>query len=155
MGNLEYRFKTVECYGVVTITDETVVSKIHYRGGCFQYETPLKSILPYSQRSTSLTTFFWGCLFIGLVGFACGVWGLVDGAGTGMSWGWASALAFAGLAMALFAMSNRTETWVWYPTEIPGQAICYPLSGPDAKCFDLFTKQMEVRIRSVRDQLAA
>ena len=151
MSKMEYRFKTIDSYGSILLTEKSVISKMHHCGSVWERETPLDRTLPYPTRSTCITKLFWWCILIGFAGLVCGLWGTIDNVGTNMTMQWALILATAGLALILFAVRNRTETWICFPIELDGHYVSYCKNGPDVINFDSFTEQLTSQIRMARN----
>ncbi len=151
MSNMEYRFRTIDSYGSILLTEKSVISKMHHCGSVWERETPLDRIQPYATRSTRITKLFWWCLLMGSSGLICGLWGQIDNEGTNMTRPWAFILAAGGLGLVLFAIKNRSETWTWFPSDLDGHFVSYCKSGPDATRFDSFTEQLISQIRTARD----
>ena len=150
MTRMLYHYRTIATSGSVEVTGTVVKCSHRHRGGAFEQQTPLSDVLPHRTQSTFLTTTFWACFFVGVAGFVCGVWGVLDNAGTNMTMSWALPLSFAGIAMIIFSWRCRTETWVWYPTRIEGHRIQFCKNGPDVASFESFCKDFEHKVETSR-----
>ena len=151
MEIVKYRFRTVETSGFVHLTAHSMVTNLRYRGTETNRETPYAMILPFPTKVITIPSVFWFCSLIGIAVAAGGIWGLVDNVGTNMSMGWAAALVLGGLAMIIFAIRNRKEEWISFPSLLDGDCIWFYKNGPDSELFESFVGELLARVKSARE----
>lgn len=151
LENVEYRFKSLDYRGTITLTETTAIAKWRYHFLMIDEEVPFETLSPYPVRYSHIPAIVRTGYVIGILLLIGGLWALANF--DNQLFGFVG-LFFAGLGLVLTLVvlfCYGKENWVVFSSQLAGRNICFYKRGPDSDSFDEFTAELKKRIEAAQE----